>query len=489
MPSAPLRVPFITDGFTRSLGTPVGLPVNLVSEATPLREPVAGAAQAGFRDIHYGRPGLMAGTTIGTGPIRGIANGPPAFGEGYFYVTGQSIRQAGGFIRGTVTGSDRVRFAVSRSQMVVVADGVAYLYDGTGASLGFKPILAMPGNVTDVAYLAGRFVYAMRDTDQFYYSEINDGANIPGLNFATAESFADPIVGMGVLNEEIVFFGQTSVEFWATSTDPFAPFAPTLGRGFQRGCVSRDSIAFADNDLFWVADNNVVYRAQNTPTRVSSSSIEDKIGQCAAKGSISAFSATFQGHEFYVINLPGVGSYAYDASRVGTATGAYGSSYGRGEWAEWASFGRDHFRVQCAATIGGVTYAGDDTTSDLWRLTPGVFSDGADTIARVASAFIPVEARTPRCNAIVLHAVVGVGNAVFPGKDPVVELRYSDDAGRTFGEWRPAALGRQGDYRARAYWQRLGSMRAPGRLVEVRCAEKVSVVFSHLTVNDPRPAQ
>nr|MBA3811688.1 hypothetical protein [Caulobacteraceae bacterium] len=335
MPSAPLRVPFITDGFVRSLQTPVSLPVNMIAEATPLREPVAGAAQQGFRDIHYGRPGLVSGTNVGTGPIRGIVAGPPALGQAYYYVTGQSIRRADGFIQGTVTGADRVRFAVSRSQMVVVADGTAYLYDGTGGSLGFKAITGLAGPVVDVAYLAGRFVYAMRDTDQFWYSEINDGANIPGLNFATAESFADRVVGIGVLNEALVFFGQASVEFWSTSADAAAPFAPTLGRGFQRGCVSRDGIAFLDNDLFWVADNDVVYRAQNAPTRISSSSIEDKIRQCAAKASISAFSATFEGHEFYVLNLPGVGSYAYDASRVGTATGAYGSSYGRGEWAEW----------------------------------------------------------------------------------------------------------------------------------------------------------
>ncbi|MBA3811528.1 MAG: hypothetical protein H0X27_07785, partial [Caulobacteraceae bacterium] len=143
---------------------------------------------------------------------------------------------------------------------------------------------------------------------------------------------------------------------------------------------------------------------------------------------------------------------------------------------------------QCAATIGGVAWAGDDTTNDLWRLTPGVNRDGADTISRVASAFIPVESGTPRCGSIVLHCVVGVGNPIYPGKDPLAEMRWSDDQGRTFCAWRAAALGRQGDYRNRAYWQRLGSMRAPGRLVEVRCVDPVNVVFSHLEINAPRPA-
>jgi hypothetical protein len=40
----------------------------------------------------------------------------------------------------------------------------------------------------------------------------------------------------------------------------------------------------------------------------------------------------------------------------------------------------------------------------------------------------------------------------------------------------------------RAYWQRLGRMRAPGRLIEVRCAEPVDVAFSHLELNPLRAA-
>jgi hypothetical protein len=46
-----------------------------------------------------------------------------------------------------------------------------------------------------------------------------------------------------------------------------------------------------------------------------------------------------------------------------------------------------------------------------------------------------------------------------------------------------------GRYLTRAHWQRLGLMRAPGRLVEVRCSDPVNVVFSHLELNAARPAQ
>jgi hypothetical protein len=139
--------------------------------------------------------------------------------------------------------------------------------------------------------------------------------------------------------------------------------------------------------------------------------------------------------------------------------------------------------------MAGVAYVGDDTTNDLWLMEVGAWADAGGPFTRQASAFIKVEEGTPRCLNIVLHGVVGQGNAVSPGNDPVVEMRWSDDQGRTFAPWRAAALGPQGKYRTRALWQRLGLLRAPGRLVQVRCSDPVNVVFSHLELNAARPAR
>jgi len=339
-----------------------------------------------------------------------------------------------------------------------------------------------------VAFLRGRFVYACQGSDRFFYSEIGDASDLGGLNFATAESAADPIVALAVLNDELAVFGASSAEFWTVTADPNAPFQPALGRGYQRGCAARDSVAFGDNALFWVGDNRVVYRAGSVPQRISSPSIEDRLRQCADIANVSAWTATFEGHELYVLNIPGVGTYAYDISRAGNAAGAYGDSYSRGEWSEWRSFGRTTFRGQVAVTVNDQTYVGDDRTNDVWVLRNGVFQDGGDPLVRVASAFINVEEGTPRCNNLVLHGLVGQGGPSGPGAAPLVELRWSDDQGRTFTPWRAASLGRRGAYYTRVFWQRLDCLRAPGRLVEVRCGDPVSLVLSHLEMNVMRPA-
>ena len=476
-----MRVAFFTDAFGRAFGLPDAHLVNQISEATPLREDRPGAPAVGLREIHYSRPGLVAAWSLGAGPIRGLAVAPPGLGGGLLAVSGPAVFDAAtGATLGTIPGTEPARFATSRSQLVTTAGGSAWLFDGTAFAAVVSD--ALPP-VSDVAFLAGRFVYVGAGSDTFWYSEINDAANVGGLNFATAESNPDAIVAVGVLNEELVFFGAASVEFWQTTADANAPFQPIVGRGFQRGCAARGSVAFADNALFWVGDNRVVYRVgPGAPMRVSSSSIEDRLRQCADIAAVTAWAATFEGHELYLLNIPGIGAYAYDCSRLGAREAD------RGEWSEWRSWGRDGFRGRFATVLNGVTYVGDDSSGTVWTMRVGVHADGADPLVRQASAFIKVEEGTPRCNSLVLHAVMGVGNAVDPGANPIVEMRWSDDGGRTFTDWRKASLGQGGRYATRAVWRRLDCMRAPGRLVEVRCSEPVEVVFSHLELNATRPA-
>lgn len=464
-----LRVPFLTDSFDRSNGLPAARLINQIVESTPLREEAANRASEGLREVHYSRPGLVSAHAWGSGPVRGVTVAPPIRGGAMIMVSGASAYDAAtGANLGAIPGTDLTRFAQSRSQLVMAAGGVAYLFNGSV----FAPIIsAVLPPVSDVAYLSGRFVYACSGSDTFYYSEINDAANVGGLNFATAESFPDATVAVGVLDDALVLFGASSVEFWQTTSDMASPFQPVVGRGFQRGCVAQGSVAFVDNSLFWVADNRVVYRAgPNAPARISSSSIEDKLRQCVNVAGITAWAATFEGHELYLLNIPGIGSFAYDASRIGLREAD------RGEWAEWQSWNRANFRGQVATVLGDVTYVGDDTTGTLWAMTVGAFADGGDPLTRVASAFIRIEEGTPRCNNLIAHGVVGVGNAVEPGGNPVVEMRYSDDQGRNFSDWLKAGMGARGASLTRVFWQRLGQMRAPGRLVEVRCSDPVDVV-------------
>lgn len=484
-----LRIPFFSDSFSRNFGFPETRLQNMITEATPLREERPYAALVGLREIRYSRPGLVTGFNVGTGPIRGVFRAPPLLGGFLIAVSGTSAyRLDTGASLGVVGGSGPIRYAFSRLQIVLISDGRAYLYDATTLGAFVQIVSATLPPVLDVVYLGTRFVYALVGSDTFYWSEPNDAANIDGLSFATAESYPDNIVGMAIWANDLVIFGDYSTETWQVTGDSASPFAPIVGRYYERGAACRDAISFTDNALFWVGENRVVYRTEQNPVRISSNSIEDRLRQCSDISSLTAYTVSFEGHELYILNVPGQGTFAYDASRIGVVPGSYADSATRGEWATFSSFNRTKFQGSCGFMVGSTVYIGDDTSNDVWQMQVGAFSDGGKPMIRTASAFIKVEEGSPRCNNIVLHCVMGVGNRIDPGSNPMVEMRYSDDQGRTFCPWRAASLGLQGGYAKRAFWQRLDQMRAPGRLVEIRCSEPVNVVFSHLELNAARPA-
>src|SRR3989442_11056684 len=116
--------------------------------------------------------------------------------------------------------------------------------------------------------------------------------------------------------------------------------------------------------------------------------------------------------------------------------------------------------------VGGPAYVGDEEAGVVWTLTPGVYLDGTDPITFLASCFAPLPGGVGRCDNLVLQGARGVGLASGQGSDPVVEMRYSDDQGRTWRHWRAASLGKTGEYGRRAVWQRLGLIREPGRAFE-----------------------
>jgi hypothetical protein len=493
--STGLRIPFFSDDFSRAYGLPPARLVNMMSEATPLREERPYVPLVGMREIRYSRPGLVSNLQLGTGPTRGLwqqdgflgLTGPASI----FWITGTSV-YLGGSLIGAIPGTDRVRFAASPTEAVFCSEGAVYYYNGAyfGLLSGTADFITnssvMPPCV-DVAWIADVSVYAALGTNRFYFSQVNDAPNVPALNFEGLES-ADPIVGLTTWNNMLVVFGTQTTTFFSLSGNADAPFTPVLGNGFERGCASRDAVAYADNAIFWVGENRVVYRSAPTPTRVSGNSLEDKLRQCANISALTAFVVTFEGHELYVLNVPGVGTWAYDISRIGTTISTYGDSYTRGEWDEWESYGRDHFRGCAGVMVNGVAYVGDDTTNDLFSMQMGVYTDAGGPLTRMGSIFVKIEEGNPRCLNMVLQCVTGVGNPTGLGVNPVAEMRYSDDGGHTFGNWRQAPLGMTGGYATRALWQRLGKLRSPGRLVQVRVTDPVNACFSHMELNASRPA-
>jgi len=67
---------------------------------------------------------------------------------------------------------------------------------------------------------------------------------------------------------------------------------------------------------------------------------------------------------------------------------------------------------------------------------------------------------------------------------PAVEMRLSRDGGQTWGLWRSAPLGAQGQYRTRSQWRACGMASYPAFLAEFRVTAPVDWRVSGVNVNE-----
>lgn len=467
MPELPLT--------TANYGRPrVGLPttrlVNAYIEATK-----GGPTQA----ARIPRPGLTRAFQLGDGPILRQFQQPGLFNGDLFTISGGKVYRNTTLL-GSVPYGNFPRMAAANNQLAIVVGGSLYVYDGTALTLiryfddGSSPLPPF----SSVTVLYDIFIYPKSGTNEFFFSSVGDATVINAANFSNAQTSPDAIIEVGVLAEELLFFGQTSVEFWDFTGTLTAPFALSQGRTYIRGCAAQSSVVKLDNAMFWIADDLSIYRSSSVPEKVSTPYIDDRLK--AAQAHISqatAFQVGVEGHSFYVVNVPVVNeTYAYDCATQ--------------EWAVWGT--QIPYQSEPGAFVAGVSagqastgiYLGSSLNNDVWLLDPANNTDDGVNKRVVVSGAIWFKGGVHRCDNVSLACVRGVGDSAAP--DPVVELRLSDDGGRTFGPWVQAQLGEVGQYYYKATWRYLGLMQQPGRLFEFAVADPVNFTVEGATYNEAR---
>lgn len=464
MPALPLTT--LADG-RPSYGLPSVRMANMFVEKT-----VAGPDEV----ARLPRPGLTPQYTVDA-PVRRFFRQGAVFGGAVFAATDLGLysttpgstnpRRLGNI----ATGSPRM--AASPSQVAVVAGGNLYVWNG--AALVPVKQFSSGGQLppfSDVCYLGGRFILPQQGSNSFYYSDLGDATSINGLSFETIQSTASPIVSASILSDSVAFHCDDKTEFWQVTSDFTNPFQYETGRIYERGNVAQATCLEIDNALTWVGNDLKVYRSGLEPERISTNRVEEALRKCTNITSCTAFRAVIDGHDFYVLNIPGQTTFALDVATK--------------QWGEWDSYNLPNYRCGASAVVDGVTYLGDARQGSVYLFDPTNLTDAGQPIQRVVSGFIPLKSGVLRCANVMLQCVRGVGLATGQGSSPLVEMRYSDDAGRTFSNWYAASLGKIGQYGLKAVWRGLGTMRSPGRYFEFRCSDPVNFVVESATFNEAR---
>jgi hypothetical protein len=429
------------------------------------------------------RPGLTAFVNSGARQVRGVYRKHGVFNDVWIVVSDNSLYTIDPntgvstlAINGTITGTDRVKMVGSATRLLIIADGIASSFDGTT-----RTSIVMPNGelVDDAEYINGYFILICRGSQRWYYLAPGD-VNPDPLSFFSCETSADFLIGVKRLVDELWFFGQDSIEIWQLTGDLNAPFALIPGRLYGKGCASRDTIQELDNTLFWVGGDLISYRADTTPQRISTHTIEERLKIAGAAGfsTIGAWSCVYYGHTLYIVTAGTEGTFVFDVENV--------------DWSHWKSYGLETWRAWLGAQAdGNQILAGDSQSGKLWLLDnsrntddPGTFETGTLAIERKVTGGIPLTGNPQNCANVSLNTAVGRASITGAATDPLMMMRFSDDAGNLWSSWLEAPMGLQGQYLTQVVWQQLGQIKSPGRIFEFRLTDDAPFRISYANMND-----
>lgn len=365
---------------------------------------------------------------------------------------------------GTMDGTFRMSAEGNSSVVVVTCGQTSYTTNGTTLT----PIAFPDGNIVSaVDYLNGYFLFASA-FGRFYWSAVG-GTTVAALDYATAESQPDELLTLKVIGDELWLFGRYSIEVWQPTGVANLPFQRISGRIFGIGVTSRETVQKLSLDgidtVCWVGTDRRVYRTDPNPRRISDHSMEERLKRATLTTPASdqnpyATVENWDGHDFYVLNIPGDGSFAYDLS---TDT-----------WHEMTSYGLSLYRANVwAVGPNNQPLIGDTQNGTIWELSVDSRFDGADPVTFEWSGLLDVPTVPVRCNNVTLD--VATGYAASPEDEPDVEMCFSEDMGETWSDFEPAPLGRQGERGIVPLWTRQGQLRRPGRVFRWRTTEPVVV--------------
>jgi len=424
------------------------------------------------------RPGLSSfiASGLGSGPIRGLCRDDGDLSNYLFAVSGGSLYvrtiSGSGIVNlGSIAGTGRVVMA-SNVEKVLIASGTT-LYAADSSSLA---TVTVPDSapVSSVAFLNNYFLILV-DGQRVYFSSVA-GITFDALDYFSADSSPSDLKNIAVTGDELWMLGRSTVEVFTPTGNADLPFQRVPGRVFPVGCYEygRDAVVKTDYGVVWVGKEGIVYRSGSSPIRISDASVEQKITAAAKNNApMYAWHYVAEGRSVYVLNIDdgddGI-TYAWD---IKTEKWTRYGSYNYPLWNVWSS----------ARSFDGSYLVGDTLAGKVWKVEPTLTTDGDDPVICEWSGLLEL-IKPVRCNAVILDCSVGIGEPDYPDNVPTVQLRTTDNRGKTWGSWHTELLGRMGEFNRQVYWTRLGLMSSPGRVFHFRTAPPSRFTVRKARYND-----
>lgn len=172
----------------------------------------------------------------------------------------------------------------------------------------------LPANT--VIYFDNYFITDRNGTNEWAISGLGDGTQWSGLDVAQAQANADLVLAVVNYHEQLLIFGQKTVEVWYDSGAANFPFQRYDGAFIQRGLAAPLALVQEDNTVFWLGEDGLFYRLEGyKPMRISTFAMEHAWAQYDTISNATAFVITIEGHKFIFLTFPdGPATWCYDIS-------------------------------------------------------------------------------------------------------------------------------------------------------------------------------
>lgn len=448
--------------------------------------PERGGAQSKAGAILRRWPGLLLfkALTLSTGPIRG---------KGMYESSNHRlfVIRASALIEVDAAGTETSRGTLSTSFgpvsmtdngfELVIADGTK-LYQMVFSTNVLTIITdGSPPSTSPVVDFVDGYIFGFNPDSailgEFQHSELRDANSWSSLDTYNAESSPDKMVSLIANSGKIWAFGSKSFEVWFNTGAATGTWNRLSGTPKDIGCASSQSVAKMSGHVFWLGASKegraIIYMSQGyEAVEISTKPLESWINSVSDVSDAIGFTMQIEGHFLYMITFQtGDRTYVYDMTENEWFRVAYRNT-------ETGEQGR--YRILAYAFFNNKNLVGDFSNGNIYELDINTFTDNGDP--QVCERYFPYFQDTKerifwRSLQIDVESGVGLSNDITfnsggtGGASPEIQLRWSNNGGRSFGDWHEMAIGEMGEYLTRAKFNRLGISR--DRVYHVRCSSPV----------------
>lgn len=365
------------------------------------------------------------------------------------------ITVAGGTVT-TISARARIPFTVNYTIGDVLTQTTGVLGGGSGFTV----------TIVDVEQSAAASGFEFQVTQGV-------GQAFDPLDIASKTAAPDLLVASVVMHREVWLIGEETTEVWNNTGAADFTFGIIPGVFIEHGCVAKYSIAKQDLSICWLSRDKqgqamVLKGADYKATRISTFAMEAAIQQYSRVDDAEGYTYQQGGHTFYVLTFP-------------TAEATWVHDFAEGEWHERASADSNgilkRHRARCAFLAYGKNLCADYQTGAIYEFDQTVFNDNGTSVRRIRSfPHLQTDGSRVQYQRFIAEMEVGQLPESLTSSPPLVNLRWSDDRGQSYGNAVQMPIGSAGQYLTSLSWWRLGIARS--RVFELSWAADVKTALS-----------